>query len=113
MDFLSYILEGFKQFFPPVVIVAIVCVVFLTEMTKIQFELLERYLESKKGKEIKIFNHTKIIFSIFWSLILSIVLAVSNYILIKELFLYFFVLLGTSNMLYELILKKLRIKEGQ
>ena len=93
---------------PGQVILAIIAVVIVTEATKELFKKLEIYLEEKKGKQIKFFNHTKIIFLIFWSIIAAVVLAMSKVIEWNAVPLYIFAIIGFSSFCYELILKKVK-----
>ena len=69
---------------------------------------LEKYLEEKKGKEIKIFDHTKIIFLIFWSAIACVCLALAKIITWVTFPLYLFAIIGCCSFLYELIIKKVK-----
>ena len=90
------------------VVVAVFVVIVFTEFTKQIFALLEKKLEAKKGKEIKFFDHTKIIFSLVWSLILAVSFAVGKIYTWAELPLYFLVIVGAATVLYELVWKKIR-----
>lgn len=110
------LLNSIKEFFveigiPPQVIIAIVSVIFVTEVTKNLLTILENYLEEKKGKQIVIFNHTKIILVVIWSIIASIILAASNIIGWHDVLLYLFVLTGFSSFLYDIIIKKFKNKD--
>lgn len=93
---------------PGQVVLAIIAVVFVTEATKELFKKLEEYLEAKKGKEIKFFDHTKIVFLIFWSIVAAILLAVYKVITWSGVPLYVFAIIGFSSFCYELILKKVK-----
>ena len=93
---------------PGQVVIAIIAVVFVTESTKEVFKKLEEYLEAKKGKEIKFFDHTKIVFLIFWSIVAAVLLAVNKVITWPGVPLYVFVIIGSSSVCYELILKKVK-----
>lgn len=87
---------------------AIIVVVFITEASKDACKSLEKYFEEKKGKEIKIFDHTKIIFLIFWSAIACVCLALARIITWVTFPLYLFAIIGFCSSLYELILKKVK-----
>lgn len=93
---------------PGQVVLSIIAVVFVTEATKKLFKKLEEYLEAKKGKEIKFFDHTKIVFLLFWSIVAAILLAVYKVIIWSGVPLYVFVIIGFSSVCYELILKKIK-----
>lgn len=106
-------MEALKNFFveigiPYQVLFAIIVVVFITEASKEACKKLEEYLEEKKGKEIKIFDHTKIIFLIFWSAIACVCLALAKIITWATFPLYLFAVIGCCSFLYELILKKVK-----
>ena len=106
-------MEALKNFLveigiPYQVLFAIIVVVFITEASKDACKSLEKYLEEKKGKEIKIFDHTKIIFLIFWSSIACVCLALAKIISWVTLPLYLFAIIGCCSFLYELILKKVK-----
>ena len=83
-------------------------VIVFTELTKKFFTLIEKELEAKKGKEIKFFDHTKIIFSLVWSLLLALSFAIGKIYTWAELPLYFLVIVGAATILYELVWKKIK-----
>lgn len=106
-------MEALKNFFieigiPYQVILCMIVVVFATEATKDLFKKLEDYLEEKYQKQIKIFDHTKIIFLILWSVIATVCLAIGNIIAWPTFPLYLFAIIGVCSFLYELILKKVK-----
>lgn len=95
------------SYIPAEVSVAVLIIVFATEATKGLISILENYLEVKKGKEILIFNHTKIIFVIIWSLIASVILAGAKVYSWNMMPLYCIGMYGAASIFYELILKKI------
>lgn len=103
-------LTEFLSKIPFEVIIAIVAVVLLSEETKKAFEVLETFLEEKKGKQIKFFDHTKIIFVIVYSLIATLLLVVADVVTWKQYPLYSFSILGAATTFYELIIKQIMIK---
>ena len=112
MDF-SYILSVVKEYVPIPVIVAVVCVIMLVYMSMFIASAIEENIETKKGKQIKIFDHKKIWLSAFWCLVISITLAISKCILWTEVPYYTLIILGASTFLYEAFLKKLGIKKEE
>lgn len=108
MDVLVDFCKSMLVQIPFQVIVAVFVVIVFTEFTKQIFALLEKKLEAKKGKEIKFFDHTKIIFSLFWSLVLTVSFAAGKIYSWAELPLYFFVVVGAATILYELVWKKIK-----
>lgn len=109
MEFFTNIKNIFETCGIPIqVLFAIVLVIMATESTKSAAKSLETYLEKKKGKEIKIFDHTKIIFLIFWSLIAVLCLCLSKIIKWNQFPIYTFALIGSGSFLYELIVKKVQ-----
>lgn len=93
---------------PYQVVLAVFVVIIITEFTKSFFAKFEKKLEAKKGKEIKFFDHTKIIFSLFWSFVLSVSFAAGNIYTWAELPLYFLVIVGGATVFYELVWKKIK-----
>lgn len=108
MDILVNFCKSMLEKIPYQVIVAVFVVIVITELTKKFLSVIEKKLEEKKGKEIKIFDHTKIIFSLFWSLVLSVTFAIGKIYTWAELPLYFFVIVGAATILYELVWKKIK-----
>ena len=81
-------------------------IITFTEQTKKLCKNIEFYFETKKAKEIKIFNHTKIVFLIFWSCVADTGLCVANITGWEKFALNLFVMIGLSSTFYEVILKK-------
>lgn len=106
MEIILNYLKEVLEYLPKEVIISVFVVIFLTELTKNLFSKLENYFETKKGKEIKFFNHTKIIFSILWSAITCVLLVVAKVYTWNKLPMYFFVVLGASGFFYDLVVKK-------
>lgn len=104
---------SFLSKIPFEMIMAIVATVLLTEGTKSALAKLEVILEEKKGKQIKFFDHTKIIFVIVYALIATICLVIANVINWLQYPLYAFSILGASTTCYELIIKKVKNKVEQ
>lgn len=113
MDVITNYFRELLEAIPKELILAVLLVVVLTELTKIGLTYLENYLETKKGKQIKFFDHTKIIFVIFWSLVFSCILVFASVYTWAKMPLYFFFILGFSIFFYELILKKLKALRGK
>lgn len=106
-------MEALKNLFneigiPYQLLLAIIAVVFITEATKEACKKLEEVLEKKYEKEIKIFDHTKIIFLILWSAVACVCLALAKIITWPTFPLYLFAVIGCCSFLYELILKKVK-----
>ena len=80
----------------------------MVKMAKNILAKLEKKLEAKKGKEIKFFDHTKIILSLFWSLLLAVSFAFGKIYTWAELPLYFLVIVGGATILYELVWKQIK-----
>lgn len=112
MDAVFDYIKQLLQSIPKEVIFAVLLVAILTEVTKMLIAKLETVLEAKKGKEIKIFDHKKILLVIFWSLLFAILLAVAKIYTWTQVPLYFFAILGTSSFFYELIIKKMKQLRG-
>ena len=102
------IFNSFVSLIPAGVIVALVAVVLMTEATKTAIALLEVWLEEKKGRQIRLFDHTKIILTILWSVIMTVVIVYAEVIPLKAAGLYLFVIIGAACVLYELIIKKIK-----
>lgn len=110
MDF-NYILNIVKEYVPIPVIVAVAAVIMLVYTSVKIAGLIENAIESKTGKQIKIFDHKKIWLSVFWCVIVSVTLALAKFIQWRELAYYCLLILGASTFLYEAFLKKLGIKK--
>lgn len=108
MDFIADYFRELMSRIPYQVIVAVFAVIIVTELTKQALHILENCLEAKKGGQIKFFDHTKIIFSLFWSLVLSVSFAFGGIYSWAELPMYFLVIIGGATVFYELVWKKIR-----
>ena len=105
MDFNS-ILNIVKEYVPVPVIFAVASVIMLVYGSIYIASAIEESIEQKKGKQIKIFDHKKIWLSAFWCIIVTVALAVSNFIEWKQVLYYWLFILGASTFLYEGFLKK-------
>lgn len=108
---MNVLVDYLKQVFekmPYQIGIAVLVVIVITELTKKVLEKIEKKLEAKKGKEIKFFDHTKIIFSLFWSLVLSVSLALGKIFTWAEFPLYFLAIVGASTILYKLVWNKIK-----
>lgn len=108
MEVITNYLKELLEWIPKEVILSVFIVVVITEITKKSLEVLEKKLEEKKQKQIKFFDHTKVIFVTVWSVIMAIILVVSGVYKWQQLPLYFFVIFGASVILYEYIVKKIK-----
>lgn len=93
-----------QNYFPPAVIMAVILVVFFTELLKEVVEKIEIKLE-KNGKQIKIFNYTKIWLAVFCTVVFSVALVLAGFFEWRKLFVYTPAILGIAIFLYEVILK--------
>lgn len=107
---ISYLREVIPAPLVAGIIISVLVVVFMTETTKSVLTSLESWLEEKKGKEIKFFDHKKILLSIFWSILTTVFLVVAGKIKLSEYPLYLLVIIGASNVFYELILRTIKEK---
>lgn len=107
MDIITNYLKELLDWIPKEVILAVLIVVVLTEFTKKALAILEEKLEAKKGKQIKFFDHTKVIFVTLWSMVASIILAVSEVYTWQQVPLYLFMIFGAAVACYEYIIKKM------
>ena len=110
MDF-NYILSVVKEYVPVPVIVAVVGVITLVYGSMYIASLIEEAVETKTGKQIKIFDHKKIWLSVFWCTVVSVSLAIAKYIAWRETVYYGLLILGASTLLYEAFLKKIGLKK--
>jgi hypothetical protein len=108
MEVITNYLKELLEWIPKEVILSVFIVVVITEITKKSLEVLEKKLEEKKQKQIKFFDHTKVIFVTVWSVVIAIILVVSGVYKWQQLPLYFFVIFGASVILYEYIVKKIK-----
>jgi glucan phosphoethanolaminetransferase (alkaline phosphatase superfamily) len=112
VDFGSLI-NSAKEFIPGCIIVAVIAVIMLTYMSIFIGSLIEEIVETALKKNIKLFDHKKIWLSMFWSVLTSIALALSEFITWKEVPFYTLVILGASTFLYEVFLKKMGVKDDK
>lgn len=108
---LQEIIAFVTTYIPVPVIIAIILNIFFVYMTQKLVCKFENWIEEKKKKQIKIFDHKKIWLSVFWCVVLSVVLACTNLIEWKQLVYYMFIILGASTFCYEAFLKKIGINE--
>lgn len=108
MDFVLNFLRGVFEKIPYQVVLSIFVVIVFTELTKKFLSKIEKRLEEKKGKEIKFFDHTKIIFSLFWTAVLIISFAFGKIITWGEFVLFFLFVIGGATVFYELVIKKIK-----
>lgn len=107
MTALANYFEELLNWIPKEVALAVVIVIVMTEITKRIMRLLEEDLETKYKKEIKIFDHTKIIFVTFWSIFASVFLVMAGVYTWQAMPLYFLAILGAAVILYEYVVKRL------
>ncbi|MBO7712195.1 MAG: hypothetical protein J6S85_01670 [Methanobrevibacter sp.] len=105
------ILRTVREYLPIPVIVSVVAVIMLVYVSLYIAQSIEEYIETKKGKQIKLFEHKKIWLSFFWCILFTVLLALGGFILWKEAGYYMFIILGGSTFLYEAFLKKTGIKK--
>lgn len=108
---MGVLIDFLRQMFdkmPYQVGIAVLVVIVITELTKNAVAKIEKKIEEKKGKEIKFFDHTKIIFSLFWSLFFSVSFAMGKIFTWAEFPLYFLAIVGASTILYKLVWKKIK-----
>ena len=86
---------------------AVVLVVIFTELLKKVVAKIEIRLEMN-GKQIKLFDYTKIWLAVFCAVVLSVALVLAGFLEWKQLFVYTPAILGMAIFLYEAILKTLR-----
>ena len=110
MDF-NTILNTVKEYVPIPVIVAVAAVIMLVYGSMYIASIIEDAVETKTGKQIKIFDHKKIWLSVFWCAVVSVALALAGFIAWRECFYYGLLILGASTFLYEAFLKKIGIKK--
>lgn len=96
-----------QNYFPMAVIMAVVLVVIFTELLKKVVAKIEIRLEMN-GKQIKLFDYTKIWLAVFCAVVLSVTLVLAGFLEWKQLFVYTPAILGMAIFLYEAILKTLR-----
>ena len=112
MDF-NTILNTVKEYVPIPVIVAVVAVIMLVYGSMFIASIIEDAVETKTGKQIKIFDHKKIWLSVFWCAVVSVALALAKFIAWREAVYYGLLILGASTFLYEAFLKKIGIKKEE
>lgn len=105
------ILNTVKEYIPIAVIVAIAANIMLVYGSSWLVSMIEEYYEESMGKQYRFFDGKKVWLSAFWCVVLSITLALAEFIEWREFPFYMFVILGASTFLYEAFLKKLGVKK--
>lgn len=112
MDFTA-IINTVKENVPVPVIIAVVAVIMLVYGSMYLASVIEEAVETKTGKQIRIFDHKKIWLSVFWCAIVSVALALAGYIAWRETAFYGLFILGSSTLCYEAFLKKIGINKEE
>ena len=99
----STILNYVSDFIPTSVIVAAAVAILLIYLSQKIACVFEKWIEAKKNKQIRIFDHKKIWLSLFWSVVLSVALALGSFIEWREALFYAFCILGGSGFLYNMV----------
>ena len=105
------IVNTVKDYVPIPVIVAVAAVIMLVYGSMYLAAVIEEAVETKTGKQIKIFDHKKIWLSVFWCAVVSVALALAKFIAWREAVYYGLLILGASTFLYEAFLKKIGFKK--
>lgn len=108
MDFIAV-----ANYLPPAVVVAVALVIVFVYVTDKVLCGIERKLEAKRGKEIRIFEHKKIFISLFWCAVFAVVLTVAEFITLKEAPFYLFVIMGLSTFFYNAFIWKFMYKKKE
>lgn len=91
---------------PGEVVVAILGVICITEFAKRGLAILEKFLEEKYKKEIKFFDHTKILLTCIFSIFATITLVGMKTLTWPQVPMYSLGIMGASALLYDVVLKK-------
>lgn len=102
------LIRGLTEFIPMAVIIAVIAVIFATEFSKVIVFWLEEYLETKLERQIKLFDHSKILLLLFWTVIAVATLVYAEQIDKRMAVIYFMLIVGASTILYELVIKKVK-----
>ena len=105
------VLNTIKEYIPVAVIVAVAANIMLVYGSSWLVSIIEEYYEEVMGKQYKFFDGKKVWLSVFWCIILSLCLALAEFIEWREMPFYLFVILGASTFLYEAFLKKFGVKK--
>lgn len=109
MNALKQVQEFFASIgIPGEVVVAVIGVICCTEFAKRGLAELEKVLEAKEGKEIKFFDHTKILLVCIISIFATITLCGMKVLMWVQLPMYTFGIMGASALLYDVVIKKLQ-----
>ena len=98
---------------PAAVVVATVAVIVLVYLTDRFLIKMEKAMEKKAGKEIKIFDSKKIWMSLFWCAVLSLALVLAEFVEPKEAPFYLFVIMGFSGFFYNAFIWKFLYKKKE
>ena len=101
-------LNNLLSYIPGEVSLGVLIIVFASEATKEILKSLEKILEEKKGKEIVLFDHTKVLLVLLWSLVVASFLAIAKIYSWNMMPLWCLGMYGASSIFYELILKRIK-----
>lgn len=95
---------------PAQVIIAVIGIIFASDFIKGVLAYIEDYVEEKKGRQIKLFDHTKILIVFFCSIIAALTLWGLKIIKGVEVVIYSLALCGVSCILYDVVIRKVKQK---
>lgn len=101
MDFIAV-----ANYLPPAVVVAVALVIVFVYESDKALRALERRLERRVGRELRVFDHKKIFISLFWCALFAAALTVADFIAPREAPFYLFVIMGLSGFFYNAFLRR-------
>ena len=94
-------------FVPAPVYVATMATIVFVYLSQFVAGKIESTLEAKTGKQLRIFDHKRIWLTVFWAVVMTVVLVLGGFITWQQSLLYVLVIMGLSCILYNGFLKKI------
>lgn len=104
MEFTS-IVSMVAGFVPAAVYVATIATIVLTYLSQAVAGRIESALEARTGRQLRIFEHKRVWLTVFWAVVMTVVLVVGGFVTWQQSLLYVLVIMGLSGILYNGFLK--------
>lgn len=104
---LTSIISMVVGFVPAAVYVATVATIVFVYLSQIVAGKIEAALEAKTGRQLRIFDHKRVWLTVFWAVVMTVVLVVGGFVSWRESLLYVLVIMGLSGLLYNGFLKRI------
>lgn len=104
---LTSIISMVVGFVPAAVYVATIATIMFVYLSQVVAGKIEAVLEAKTGKQLRVFDHKRIWLTVFWAVVMTVVLVLGGFITWQQSLLYVLVIMGLSGVMYNGFLKKI------